>query len=341
MQRNFSMQTYWDTKAASWEPELLFTKDTDYSLWKNLSYDRLLGLLGKFPTPCPLNAEVEKTWQEDGIIYERVVFNSEENMSVPCIVLRPAKMKTDRSHAAVLCCHGHSPYGKYSVAGVALTPELKQNIESHRYDYAKMLAHEGFLTLAPDLRGFGERKDGDDPFPGRDRCNVNFIKGALFGSYTLMLNIWDAKCCIDYLQSRPEVDPSRIGMMGLSYGGTMTTFTAAVDSRIRAACVCGYGGSFSAFAVGRGNFCGAQMLPDLYRYFDLPEVMGLIAPRPLLLNMGRLDNGFTIEESVSGSERVKQIYAAAGKPSSLEIEIHDGGHVYGGERTPEFFKMYL
>ena len=53
--------------------------------------------------------------------------------------------------------------------------------------------------------------------------------------WPLTLNIWDMKCCIDYLETRPEVDPRRIGMMGLSQGGTMTTFAAAAEPRIAAA----------------------------------------------------------------------------------------------------------
>lgn len=194
------------------------TTAEEYAAWKALALPRLLALLGDFPAPVEPRAEVECAVEEDGLIRERVVFDSEEGMSVPCVLLRPRNTAEDRGGAAILCCHGHGAFGKDPVAGVRATPAHEADIARHRYDYAARLAREGFVTLAPDLRGFGERKDGLDPFPGRDRCNVNFIKGALLGLYLLTLNIWDMKCCVDYLQSRPEVDPGRIGMMGLSLG---------------------------------------------------------------------------------------------------------------------------
>ena len=178
------------------------------------------------------------------------------------------------------------------------------------------MAKAGFLTLTPDLRGFGERRDGDDPL-GRDTCNVNFLKGGIMGLFPLTLNVWDMKCCVDYLCTRPEVDPNRIGMMGLSQGGTMTAFTAAVEPRIRAADIIGYINPFSAFGVHRGNFCGSQILPGLYQWMDTSDVAGLIAPRPLLLEMGTADSCFYFQDLWKGYQAVSKIFEAADAPGLL------------------------
>lgn len=341
--RNFSMQAYWDQKAEEWTPLLAFRGRTaeDYAAWKAAALPKLLELLGNFPAPVDPHAETEYTVEEDGLIRERVVFDVEEGMSVPCILLRPQDLPPDGKGAAILCSHGHGAFGKDPIAGVRSTPAHTAFIEEHNHNYAYQVAKAGFVTLTPDLRGFGERKDGIDPFPGRDRCNVNFIKGALLGVYTLTLNIWDMKCCVDYLQSRPEVDPARIGMMGLSQGGTMTAFTAAVEPRIQAANICGYGGSWAAFAINRANFCGAQMVPGIFRYFDLPDLFGLIAPRPLLLDMGIYDDNFTIGEMLKGAERVEAIYAAAGAAGLVERDVHPHGHAFGGNKAAAFFRNYL
>ena len=214
-------------------------------------------------------------------------------------------------------------------------------IRQMNYDYGLQMAKAGYLTIIPELRGFGERRDGVDPFPGRDACNVNFIKGALFGSYMLGLNVWDIMRVIDYLETRPEVDPKRIGMMGLSYGGTMTTFTAAVDVRIAAADVMGYVNPWAEFAVKRANFCGIQLLPEVYKYFDTPDIAGLIAPRPLLLEMGIYDDCFYIQDQLAGSEQVKAVYQAAGSESCFWREIHAGGHRFAGNKAFDFFEKYL
>ncbi len=126
-------------------------------------------------------------------------------------------MAPDESHRAILRSHG--PFGKDAVAGVRYSAEHRWNTEESNYNYGEQMARAGFLTICPDLRGFGERLDPHDPIRGRDACNVSLIQGVMLGLYTLTLNIWDMRCCIDYLETRPEVNPERIGMMGLSQGG--------------------------------------------------------------------------------------------------------------------------
>ncbi len=341
--RNFSMKTYWDHAAVQAEPLLAFKgKDlSDWESWRKQALPTLLGLLGDFPGKTLLEPEIEYSAEENGIIRERVVFNSEEFMSVPCHVLKPVDMKADGSNPAILCSHGHGQFGKDAVTGFACSPGVKDAIEQTNYNYAEQMARKGFLTISPDLRGFGERRDGQDPFPGRDACNVNFIKGAMLGMYTLTLNIWDMKCCVDYLETRSEVDPGRIGMMGLSQGGTMTAFTAAVEPRIKAADIICYVNPWLEFGIKRANFCGSQMVPEIFRYFDTDEIAGLVAPRPLLVEMGVYDSCFYLQDTVKGFEGIREIYAAAGAEEHLFSDIFPGGHAFAGNKAFDFFTKHL
>jgi len=293
------------------------------------------------PNRVPLEAEVESSVEDGDLIRERVVFNSEAAMSVPCQVLRPKTMKADGSNAAILCSHGHGPYGKDSVAGVRSSPEHEANIRMHNYNYGEQMAKAGYLTISPDLRVFGERRDGLDPFPGLDPCNINFLKGAMLGINLLSLNIWDMMCCIDYLETRPEVNSDRIGMMGLSQGGVMTAFTTAMEPRIKAADIIAYINPWRGFGIKRANFCGSQIVPGIYRYFDTDEIAGLIAPRPLLLEMGIYDNCFFIQDLLQGYQGVEEIYEAAGAEGDLWTDIHPGPHAFSGARAFEFFRRYL
>jgi hypothetical protein len=341
------MEKYWTSKADIWQPLLAFhgiTSD-DWLKWREKATAKYMELLGGFPAKVDLEAEVEYSIIDGDLIRERVVFNSEENMSVPCIVLRPKGMKADRSNAAIICSHGHGIFsqmsGKDAVAGVRSTPEHDQEIAIYNYNYAEQMARAGYLTISPDLRGFGERRDGPDPFHGKDACNMNFIKGAILGLYTLTLNIWDMKCCIDYLETRPEVDPGRIGMMGLSGGGTMTTFTAAADQRIKAADIICYVNSWAVFGIERANFCGMQIVPEIFKYFDTDEIAGLIAPRPLLVEMAIYDECFFIQDTLRGYEGIKQIYKAAGAEDRLYADIHPHGHAFGGDKAFDFFEKHL
>jgi len=341
--RNFSMQAYWERITEDWQPILRFrgTSQADWRAWREEALPKFLELLGDLPAPVPLNAEVEATVEEGDLIRERVILDTEVHMSLPCWVLRPKAMASDRSNPAILCSHGHGPYGKDTVAGMRSSAGHEQDIASANYDYGVQMARAGFLTLSPDLRVFGERRDGPDPFPGRDPCNVNYVKGTLLGINTLTLNIWDMKCCVDYMQSRPEVDPERIGMMGLSQGGTMTTFTAAAEPRIKAADIIGYVNPWREFGIKRANFCGSQIVPGIHRWFDTDDIAGLIAPRPLLLEMGIYDNCFPIQDLLAGYEGVKRIYEAAGAGSELWADIHAGPHAFAANKAFDFFHRYL
>ncbi|MBI2440387.1 MAG: acetylxylan esterase [Lentisphaerae bacterium] len=341
--RNFSMQAYWEKVTEDWTPLLKFRGKTkaDWRAWRRKALPRYLEVLGSFPKRVPLQAVVESSVEDGALIRERVVFNAETFMAVPCQVLRPKGLKANRKNPAIICSHGHGPYGKDAVAGIRSSPEHEQNIKTLNYNYGEQMAQAGFLTLSPDLRGFGERKDGLDPFPGRDACNINFIKGALRNLYTLTLNIWDMKCCVDYLETRAEVDKTRIGMMGLSQGGTMTAFTAAAEPRIKVADISGYINPWREFAIKKANFCGAQIVPGIYRYFDTADIAGLIAPRPLLLEMGIYDDCFPIHDLLKGYEEVRRIYRAAGAQEHLWKDVFPGPHAFAGRKAFEFFRKYL
>ena len=342
--RNFSLTEYWNKKASEHVPFLSFGEhqNTNWEEWKQIALVKLSELMGELPDKVDLNVEVEYSLEENDLIRERIVFDVEEGYSIPCYVLRPVSMKPDRSNAAIICCNGHPAHlGKDPVAGVRGEHEQMCAISQMNYDYGYQMAQKGYLTIVPELRGFGERRDGVDPFPGRDNCNVNFIKGALLGCYILGLNVFDMRRVVDYLETRPEVNPSRIGMMGLSYGGTMTAFTAALEPRIAAADIMGYINPFSAFAIERANFCGVQLVPEIYKYFDTHDIAGLIAPRPLLLEMGIYDDCFFIQDQLRGFDGVKKIYKAAGAENQLKQDVHAGGHKFAGDMAFDFFAENL
>ena len=341
--RNFSMIEYFNKIAEDWQPELAFGGNTrqDFEQWHEQAQAKYMELLGDFPEPVDLDAEVVFSVEEDGIIRERVIFDAEEEMSVPCVVLRPADMTEDGSNRAILCSHGHGAFGKEPVAGNKSTPELRANIAANNYNYGEQMARAGFLTISPDLRVFGERDDGGNPYPGRDKCNVHFIRGAVLGIWTLTLNIFDMSRCIDYLETRPEVDPKRIGMMGLSQGGTMTTWATAAEPRIKAADIIGYLNPWKKFGINRSNFCGSQIVPEIYRYFDTHDIAGLIAPRPLLVEVGAHDMCFPIDHQMMSVRAIEAIYAAAGVPEDLWIDIHPGPHAFAANKAFDFFAEYL
>ncbi len=342
--RNFSVIEYFNHRCAEIQPRLHFAGRTqqDWQTWRADLLAELKNLLGELPRPVPLAADV--VWQvvEDGIIKQRVVFDCEEHMSVPGLLYIPEARKPDQRLPAILCCHGHGPYGKEAVMGVHYNdPARKQHTAGCNYDYGLQMARAGYVTFAVDWRAFGERRDDGNPYPGRDPCNVHFIRGQLLGLNLLTLNIWDGLKAIDYLQTRPEVDPDRIGCMGLSFGGTMTTWISLLDERVRAADIICYSDTFPRFGIARSNFCGNQILPGLYRACDVGDLHGLIAPRPLLVEIGVGDSCFLYEDAIVARDQARRIYAAAGAEDHFEVEEHPGPHGFGGGKAFGFFDRFL
>ena len=341
--RTLTLQEYWQKLAEDHVPEISFkSAGLDFSEWHEKALAKLTELLGILPEKVPLEPEVLYSVDQGDYIRRKVILQADKYMSLPAVVLIPKSAAKDRSTPAILCSHGHGPFGKDSVTGMTGTPERAADVASANYNFAEQMAREGFITISPDLRGFGERRDKFDPIDiPRDPCNLNYVKGSIFGIYPLALNIFDFSRCIDYLETMEEVDPDRIGMMGMSQGGTMTTFTTALESRIKACDIISYVNPFDAFGLRDGNFCGSQVLPNLYRYMDTFDVAGLIAPRPCLMEMGIYDACFPFEDLWRGYEETKKIFEAAGAADKLYTDIHPHGHAYSGVKAPEFFKNNL
>ena len=98
---------------------------------------------------------------------------------------------------------------------------------------------------------------------------------------------------------------------------------------------------WAGFGLSRGNFCGSQVVPGIYRWFDTHDIAGLIAPRPLLIEMGKKDTCFFIADLLKGYEGVERIYKAAGAGDKILADIGEGGHAFVGKKAFEFFRKNL
>ena len=342
--RNFSTLDYFIQRGKDAALSLHF-RGGDVALWQQRLREQVMNLLGPFPQGVPLNPEVVWSVERDGILKEKVVFDSEEYASVPAYVLKRKDLGEGR-HPAVLCLHGHGPEddwhsdGKSLVAGEATTPKRREAISAYHYDYALELAKAGFITMTFDFRNFGERHD-KNLYPGRDSCNVHFIRGMVMGIPLISLNLLDCMKAVDYLTQREDVSSGQLGCAGLSFGGTMALHVAAIDSRLKAVLAASSLTTYDEYAIKMGNFCGSQFIPGIYRYADLSDLAGLIAPRPLLIEHGVHDPGFPIEASQQAFSHLQQIYKAAAAEQKLVHDVFDGAHQYHGVSAADFFRRGL
>ena len=339
-----SMEWYYLAKEKDTVPSLSFkgkTK-TDFERWHSELKVKLLELLGNFPEKVPL--EPDKLGEEDcgDFIREKYTIATEKHMRLPLYLLKPKNISSRQRLPAILCCHGHGPYGKDAVAGVTFGhSEREKNIRDLNYNYGEQMAKRGYITVCPDFRPFGERVAYTEPHGNLDKCDIYFIKGLLLGQVLLARNIHDGMCVVDFLLTQKEVDPVKIGCMGLSFGGTMTTYISALDERIRATDIICYLTTTRHYAIETLNCCGSQFVPHLYRYADVADIAGLIAPRPLLVESGVNDTCFKFDAAREAHKQLNRIYESAGMQDKLEFDLFLGEHAFSGRKAFSFFDKYL
>jgi len=336
--RNFSPWYQWmrrlaDTVHEDPLPEAAADSDpAALPAWLDRTRLRLADLLGREPRAVPLDAETLESVACDGYTRHKIVFDTEDTMSVPAYLLVPdGRAAAGTPGAAILACHGHGP-GKEQVVGLAHT-------DMPNADYAHQLARQGYVVLAPDLRCFGERQDWNPE--GHYACDTNLVHAVMAGWNPLTQNVWDLRRCLDLLEQHPLVDPDRIGMVGISYGGTATLFTAAVDTRVAAAVVSGYFSSWAESHKMPWNMCGSQVLFGMLGRLEHEDLGALVAPRPLLVETGRYDDLFPVAAATEAVRRTRLVYAHFDAPDRLVHDVFGGGHQWHGIEAEPFLARWL
>lgn len=224
--------------------------------------------------------------------------------------------------------------------------EMRDQIARFNYHYGHVMAKNGFVTYGIDWIGAGERNDNAKPNfrsqnGSRDWCNLYYLHATMLGMTSISINTTHGEAATDFALSTPHVDPDRLGVMGLSGGGTMSLWTALCDERFKAVEIICYSALWRYFGFRDTNYCGMQVAPGLYKLVDLPDLQGLLAPRPLLIDIGAYDSGFRVDEAIACFERVKEIYAASEQPGRLHLDLFPGEHSWGANKSKEFFSTYL
>jgi dienelactone hydrolase len=301
---------------------------------------RLLECLGgPWPEACPLEPRLLKTEEKEGYRLEWVSYRAEPDDRIPAIVLVPDGVSPQSPAAGIAIWHQHNGQwhkGKSEPAGLMADPH-------HHTGMA--LAKQGYVVLCPDALCFEERQDPEGKLKGGDFERYEFLRYVVAGKCMAWKNILDMRRATDYLASRPEVKPDRLGCYGHSMGSTHTWLVGPWEPRLKAlvgnCCLPTYG------AIHRTKIlhCFPNFIPGWLPHGDTPAIAGLIAPRALHLNFGELDGGSPIQEVRAGIEVISRAYAAAGCPERFTWFIEpDTGHVLSEamwQKTLAIFRQYL
>lgn len=226
---------------------------------------------------------------------------------------------------ALICIPGHG-------AGAEAIVGLKD--EPYQANFALQARDRGFHVLALEPFSFGARAS-DRVGPHGWSCEADAKAALVLGETLAGWRIAEAMRAVDYLATRPEVDPGRIGIMGISGGGMVALWTAALDPRITAAAVSGYFCTFrdSILAI---DHCLDNFVPGMLGVMEMPDFAGLVAPRALFVESGIGDTIFPIAGFREAVGQAREIYQVFGVPGRFGFEEFEGDHWFHGVGAFEF-----
>ncbi len=309
-------------------------------LWQSSTRQALDQVIGfqDLPRP-PFEAQTLETVDKDDYVREKVLLRTSEHMLMPVYLLMPKSGK--KPLPSVVAFNGHG-YGVKDIAGLWENGQERDTPDGYQKDFAVALVRRGFAVAAPEISCFGERQSDfsyvnttiGSPRP-ETTCNHTARLAFTLGGSVVGLRVFDGKRLVDYLETRPEFNTQRLGAMGISGGGMHTFFSTCLDERIQACVISGYYSTFrdSILSI---DHCICNFVPGLSRFGEMYDLVGLIAPRPLLVEAGTYDPIFPIEAVKASVQRARGIYDLFGAAAQVETDFFEGRHQISGCRAYDF-----
>jgi hypothetical protein len=277
--------------------------------WQKELRRRLSGLLKMndlLKAKIPLDARLLNSEERPDYIFQEVELNSTPGRRIRAIITLPRSGTPP--YPAVVCIHGHG--------GSRFVVYDKSNVYK---GFAGALAESGYVTIATDV---GQHEVFES---GR----------TLMGE-----RLWDVRRCIDYLESMPEVKKTAIGCAGLSLGGEMAMWLAAMDERV-AACVSS--GFLTVMDRMEHDHCMCWKFDGLRELVDFADIYSLIAPRSLQCQNGLAEppTMFVVPLARQALKEIRLIYRDMGKPDNVGLAVHRGEHEVDLPSLLGFFQNFL
>lgn len=283
--------------------------------------------------------ELSRVRVAGGIVRTHAMLQVERDVWMPFYLLEPQSPKLDAHgrKCCYICPHGHQGAGAASVAGVTGVPAVDDAVRKFNYDYGLRLARMGYVTVCPDARGWGYRRD----WKGQGDDENSFLRGTCLNQARMAeplgltvagLNAWDNMRLIDYLEARGDIAMDDLGCFGFSGGGYMTLYLAALDPRVCKTFVSGYLYGVDDSLLHLNGNCSCNYTPGLWRLLDMGDIASLIAPRPLLVQSCEEDhlNGSRGLKNVDEQLKiVRDAYKLLGRRDGLRHEVCPGEHHLG------------
>ncbi len=284
---------------------------------------------GPMPEKTPLNARVTGVLERDTYNVEKVIFESRPGYLVTGNLYVPKGRKTPMPGVVGVC--GHSLNGKA--------------MESYQ-SFAQGLARMGYVVFIIDPVGQGERfqfmadglksRYGGSVAEHIQMGNAMCLVGDFLGSWFA----WDGIRALDYLLSRPEVDPAHVGVTGNSGGGTQTTWLAALDDRWTMAAPACFVTTFRRNAENELPSDTEQCPPHILELgLDHSDFIAAMAPRPAILLTQEKDF-FDVRGGEEAFKRLKHLYTLLGKPDNIQLQTGPDPHGYTKPNREAMYRFF-
>ena len=307
---------------------------TGRALSKDKRRKELYSLLGDLPERNrAVNVQKVSEEKNEKYILEKLVLDLNGIEPVPAYFARPldARGRTP----VILYNHAH---GNDYALGKDEFLYGRRSGALQKPAYAEELTRNGYSGLCIDTWAFGER---------RGQTESEIFKYMLWNGRVMWgMMVYDSIKAIDYLVSRDDIDPDRIGTMGISMGSTMAWWLAALDTRIKVCVdICCLTDFEELIKTGMLDKHGIYYyVPSLLKHFTTAQINGLISPRPHLGLAGKYDPLTPLDGLEKIDRELKEVYRRDGAPEAWKLSMYDIAHYETAAMRSEiieFLKKWL
>ena len=308
----------------------------DVAKWQGKLRRKLRQLIGDMPKErCALRPRTLWKRQNPLGTIEKIAFTSEPYADVTAYVCLPKDAQPP--YTFMICLQGHST-GMHISIGVQREDETKPYEADGDRDFALGCMRRGIAALCIEQRSLGERCEQKQKYVAEHGCCDATMHALMLGRTLIGERVYDVDRGIDYLAARDDVNMRCLGVMGNSGGGTTSVFSAALLPRIAFAMPSCYFCTFrdSIMAI---YHCMDNYIPGLLKYAEMADVMGLFAPKPLVIVAGKDDGSFPIDATRRAFKDLQRIYDAYEAEDRCHLVVGNSGHrFYANEAWPVMLK---